>query len=583
MLSNLRIELRGHADKRFIDDVLDEVLRSLTGSRDRLLEDVYAIIAKNRMENGDADDFFQVVADVAAYGDLAAYSKNIDLTRDRDAFFRLVDNALEYAVAVFTIEDRDLSDTLPTDRYNSYRSLEDSYRKDVLPTLRDAGRSSRRDDRGRDDRYERDDRGGRDIRDRSGRDSGYTNYGNSRDIRDTRSRDDYTQRPAPRRVDDRDGTVMTAYGAGIQPQRTEPAPRRNEPYAGGDQLSNSDRPRSRERHAPANTTETFYGSTYPMENYEAHELRALQTPTRESDAIIIPMVDFTRTPEVAVKEVVEANPEIKELADVVNFVTECEFPTSTAIVDKLVGKQNMTLFRGNQYRLRNMPVVLQPAFEGVETFKSFTQWYNALQRAMQLIHKLPEDQLDYQAVAVSFVQQVNADMTRLFNMMLSIIDDEGASVVSFVDHADAAFSWLQSPDGADINRLYQTLEPEFIRHNYAVLTDAEVEKVNEAGKILGPVGATNDIKHCWIATRVLTVHYRDSILGKSLQLTTGKVCNVDFKATPDFYNACARIVRLRNTRLNMGLILLTDSLGHQIQVLAGKNDGGQIRVKSFNS
>ena len=578
MLSNLRIELRGQADSRFIDDVLEEVYRSLTDSRDRLLEDIYAIVAKNRMENGDADDFFQVVADVAAYGDLAAYSKNIDLTRDREAFFRLVDNALEYAVAVFAIEDRDLSDTLPTDRYNGYRDLENSYRKDVLPTLRDAGRSTRRDDRGgRDSRRDT----GRDVRDNRGRDTGYTSYGNSRDARDTRSRDDYTQRPAPRRVDDRDDTVMTAYGAGIQPPRAEPAPRRNEPYAGGDQLSNSDRPRSRERHAPA--PETFYGTTYPMENYEAHELRALQTPTRESNAIIIPMVDFTRTPEVAVKEVVESSPEIKELTDVVNYVTECEFPTTAGITDKLIGKQDLTLWRGVQYRLRNMPLVLMPAFEGFESFKSFISWYNALQKAMQLIHQLPEDQLDYQAVAVSFVQQVNADMTRLFNMLLSIIDDEGASVVSFVDHADAAFNWLQSPEGADINRLYVELEPEFIRHNYAVLTDAEVEKVNEAGKIIGPVGATGEIKHCWIATRVLTVHYRDSLLGKSLQLTTGKVCNVDFKATPDFYNACARIVRLRNTRMNMGMILLTDSLGRQIQVLAGKRDGGQIRVKSFNS
>ena len=579
MLNNLRIELRGQADSRFIDDVLEEAHRSLTDSRDRLLEDIYSIVAKNRMENGDADDFFQVVADVAAYGDLAAYQKNVDLTRDRDAFFRLADNALEYAVAVFAIEDRDLSDSLPTDRYNNYRELENSYRKDVLPTLRDAGRSTRRDDRGgRDTRNDR----SRDVRDNRSRDTGYTSYGNgNRDIRDTRSRDDYTQRSTPRRTDDRDGTVMTAYGAGIPQQRpAEPTQRRNEPYAGGDQLSNSDRPRSRERHAPA--PETFYGSTYPMENYEAHELRALQTPTRDSNAIIIPMVDFTRTPEIAVKEVVESSPEIKELTDVVNYVTECEFPLAIGITDKLIGKQDLTMYRGVQYRLRNMPLVLMSAFEGFESYKSFVSWYNALQKAMQIIHQLPEDQLDYQAVAVSFVQQVNADMTRLFNMLLSIIDDEGASVVSFVDHADAAFTWLQSPDGADINRLYMELEPEFMRHNYAVLTDAEVEKVNEAGKIIGPVGATNDIKHCWITTRVLTVHYRDSLLGKSLQLTAGKVCNVDFKATPDFYNACARIVRLRNTRMNMGMILLTDTLGHQIQVLAGKRDGGQIRVKSFN-
>lgn len=264
------------------------------------------------------------------------------------------------------------------------------------------------------------------------------------------------------------------------------------------------------------------------------------------------------------------------------MVTEGEFPICTSIADKLIGSQAITVYRGVQYRLRPMPQVLAPAFEGVENFKVFKQWYDALNKATDLITNLSEEQQQFQSVTVQFVQSVNRDITHLFNTLLATIDDQGASVVSFIDNAGAAFDWLQSDDGADIRKLFQEIESEYLRHQYVIMDDNEISKVNQNGEILGPIGATDQMRYCWVATRVTTVHYRDSLLGKHLNLPVGKVCNVEYKLTPDFYNACARIVRLRNSRMRMDLLLMTDSLGHQIQILAGKRDGGQIRVKTYN-
>lgn len=571
MLNQLRIQVRGGISERFLDESLEYVFEDLRKSRNRMDQDICDIISRNRMDNEDADDFFQVAADILAYGDLSAHNDGIDLTRDRETYDKLLSNALHFAVAIFVCTDRALADSLDRSTYDKFRDMDDTYRKKILPVIQREGRRDfgRRDSGRRDDYYD-DRRGGRDIRD-SGR-------------RDTRSMYD-TAYQAPRRDDrrelrdSRDDGTTTAYGAGMlskMRQEEEPRQRRDEPYAGMDVLAREDRVSN-----PA--PETRFGTARPMENYEAHELRALQTPTRERDSIVVPLVDFTRTPELAVKEVVESNPDIKELPDVVNIVTECEFPHSAAIADKLIGKQEITVYRAQQYRLRTMPLILAPAFEGVESYRSFDQWYKALNSAMAIVTNMPPEDEIYKSIAVSFIQSVNYDITQLFNTIMAIVDDLGAKVNSFVDHAGEAFNWLRSAEGADVYRLFQELEPEFIRHNYAILTDEEVSKVNQVGSILGPVGTIENVKHCWVASRILNVHYAGSILGKSLTLQPGKISNVEYDMVPDFYNACARIVRLRNTRKTMSMILLSDSLGHRVSILAGKREGGVIRVKSFNN
>lgn len=561
MLNQLRVQLRGDTPEHFIDDALEYVHDDLRNSKNRLERDIYNIVSANRMDNNDADDFFQVALDVIVYGDLSAQEKRVDLSRDRDAYNGLIDSALRFAIAVFASTDREIADRLSRDDYDDFRQLENTYRKEILPVVQRAGRSNRRD--ARDDR--------RDIRDRrDDRRNNDTQY-------QTPRRDVRYDRRTPRRTNRDDDGTITAYGAGSMSKLQQDEPvrtRNNEPYAGMTALDHM--PHHHEPKGP-------YGLVTPMENYEAHELRALQTPQRDRDAIIVPIVDFTRTPELAVKEVVEATPEIKELPDVITLITESEFPVSSAIADKLVGKQEITVYRAQQYRLRSMPVILQPAFEGMETFKSFEQWHKSLSTAMDIISRIEGEVSIYKAVAVSFVQSVNSDLTKLFNDLLAIVDDQGANLSSFVDHAKDAFDWLRSDDGADVYRLFTELEPEYLRHNYAVLSDEEVAKVNQSGNVLGPIGVVESIHHYWITTRILNVNYVGSMLSGDVALKPGKICNVEYNSTPDFYNACARIVRLRNTRKTMSQILLTDSVGHRIAVLAGKREGGTIRVKSFNS
>lgn len=575
MLNNIQIQIKGNVDQRFVDDALEDAVDNMAKSRDRVTRDVYAIISANGFNNQDADDFFQAMADVISYGDEQAYQQRVDLLQDNKAYYSLVDSSLEYAIAIFVVTDAGLSREVTEEEYRYFKQKQNEFQSSIVPHLPRASRSASNNQRP----------APRDTRNtgREGRVYASDVRPTGRDNRATGS----NYRPeASQRRDIRQGAPggATAYAAAA-PQEPARQRREREPYHDpvrrirGEDVSVA---------APIPNNVLPFGKVFnpkddPMEPYAQHELRSSLIVNRSGERII-PLVDFGNTPEVAVKEIVENEPSIQEITNPVNMISE-GYPSTESLQTLFRGTHDVTMVRVNQYGVRSVPTSVMPLLDGFHNFKSFDQWHEALTKLVEESYRLTSENDPNAWHLVHFNSVLNRDLTELFNQMLALIDDKGGKIDSFVDdyhragdNSNTVRYWLYSPGSEDVLKYFQTLESEFIRHNYGTLDEKEVARLQAEGVLDPDMVNTEENTFMYIRRRWLVVNYRGSILNENLQMAAGSVCGVDYNTTPDFYNACAKFVRARNTRLSMGNILLTDTSSVSILLLAGRRDGAAMRA-----
>ena len=301
MLNNVKVSPLTKISERDLWEALEDVATTLSRSSDELEREIHDIISASRYGNQDADTFFQIAADVCCYAYEEAYDRRIDLNRDDRARNAMLDTMINFAVAVFSLEDRDLSQMLSDRSYDEFKSIEKEY-NGILRSLggnrggsRGVVSSGRRPVSGRD-------MGMRDeIDDRR------TMYRGNRNTRD--DRDAIRPAPAARRPT---GRVETR-----EPEPTRPAGR-SPRYANREPLQHTAHttpaPAPTPEPAPVVESPRLYNpkANKNMENYEAHELRGLHS---NSDLKIIPMVDFSSIPPLSEKY--EENNEygVKELTE----------------------------------------------------------------------------------------------------------------------------------------------------------------------------------------------------------------------------------------------------------------------------
>ena len=568
MLNNVKVSPLTKISERDLWEALEDVATTLSRSSDELEREIHDIISVSRYGNQDADTFFQIAADVCCYAYEEAYDRRIDLNRDDKARNAMLDTMINFAVAVFSLEDRDLSQMLSDRSYDEFKSIEKEY-NGILRSLggnrggsRGGVSSGRRPVSGRD-------MGMRDeIDDRR------SMYRGSRSVRD--DRDAIRPAPAARRPT---GRVETR-----EPEPTRPTGR-SPRYANREPLQHTAHttpaPAPTPEPAPVVESPRLYNpkANKNMENYEAHELRGLHS---NSDLKIIPMVDFSSIPPLSEKY--EENNEygVKELTETYCVYSGNILPINPEIAFKTAGARVLT-YRGDQYTSALLPVELASVFEPAlnENIGSFDRWWAVLSSANAEIARLSASDSPKVPQCIAFVRFINHHLTELINDMMCVLFGTNVTLRSFVDNYDSATetntcrNYLYSDECVDELRMFNELQTELLRHNFAFVPKIKVEEQD----LKYVVEDTEEYNQVWFRKRNIIVTFKDTILGDSLVITDHEPVKIERDYAEAFYDVCSDIVAKRTNGLSMATIYLTDLYGNVIKLVAGKHRGGIMVAK----
>lgn len=575
MLSNVKVSPLTKISERDLYEALEDVAEAMSRSGDELEREIDRIIAVSRYGNRDADNFFQVAADVCCYAYEQAYEQRRDINRDRDARKAMIDVMINMAVAVFTMDDKELSDKIDDRTYDEFKDVVRDY-DDMLRYMGGNKGGSRGVSSGRRPQAPR------------GRDTGMTE-----EIADRRS-----LYRGGNRSDRRGGSAGAS-----QPRRPmgrpEPEPvetrpsRPNRSPAYSERLEGSSRTSAPIAHKPHVTepepvqvpTESPEVRLYSpkanpnMEKYEAHELRSLQ---RHSDLKVIPMIDFTTIPPLDEKYEDGNVFGVKEITVPYNvFCGNC-VPVNPEIAFK--GKEFQVItYRSDQYVSALMPAELASVFEPAlnENIGSFDRWWAVLTTANAEIAKLKSSDSVAVPQCINFVRFINNRLTDLINDMMCIVFGPEVSLRSFVDNYDSTTdtntcrNYLYLDENADELRLFQELQTELLRHNFAFVPKIEIENMDAKYVI----DDTEEYNQVWFRQRNIIVTFKDTLLGDNLVITDNDPVKIDRNYAEAFHDVCSDIVSKRANGLTMATIFLTDTYGNAIKLIAGKHRGGNLIAK----
>jgi hypothetical protein len=593
-----------------VREVIDTMIEFLEDTRDVVEEDIRDVICAGDYNNRDADDFFQTAIDVVAYGVMQGDDEGIDVLGDRRALDKVLKQAYDFSIAVFALADREISDTLSDRDFDYFKRLADTHAKLVSAIRRGGSRSrgrggrdryddrrgSSRRDRGRDrddrrdsrrDRDDRlDDRGrGRGTSRRGGRGttSVRTNYnaGNRSpqrgdDRRDTRREEERVE--PKRRTELKDATVVTQPKIVLK-EKSKVVPQ-FEPNTNYSWMINPTEQVTVHVGTERGVFETVFEKGDNVEEYKDHEIKRSYVSTDKQGGVVVPQVDFRKLPDVGTAEAEEAAVAAKIVQ--VQPVSFCNTDWRLCMVGlegKLLTDADYTIAKGDQYRPIAVPKSILSLMAGADRYSTFESWHNTMTLIQDAIPTMSRTDAFLANGYLSFLEE---NLQFLFNNLLAIVLPYSASLDSFIQHYHEGMKYLKSPAQADEYAKWCELEREFLRHNFAMLDFEKAAKLASEGVLYPIIENTAEIQYCWFRTNLVVVRAAGDLLADGLQFSNkDHIAAVEFKYTPDFYSACERLVAYRNRSLKMSGIVIVDSVGNQLMILAGNQSGGAIKVRKL--
>lgn len=611
-------------DSRDLKEALAMACNFLDDTNDRIEEDVADIVLANDGRNRDMEDFAKSFETAITYIDLYSREKKRSSVFDSDRDMEdAVGKALTLAVAAFVAGDKALTDNM-SDR--DYDDIMDNAEK--LEKMEDALEELEREveDRSRRGRRDRDDRGrGRDRgrsssrrsssrRDRdTGRSSTRTDYRRSRsDDRDDR---DEGRRSRRSRDDERRSSRGGNYG------RKDPSKRETREEPGVEETMNVDpsevlirvprrvpvkesivKPDTLPNEAASRVFNPTTHGTYAIagdtgvyravlsheeedevENYEAHELnRSLVSHDRKGERIV-PLADFRGVKDPSDDSPVEGEAPREPTiiyGERISCVSTGERVPTHVLTGVLNDEAEYQVVNMNKYipltALSSVVESVNDEIGDLPTLKRFNDFYNWITKAQEKKEDLTSRNDRF--AMLGCLNEMASRLTTLANNLFSIVSNI-PGMDNILEDWPSAQAWLLNPEQADVYSAWQELEASYLRHNFAVLSEDEVNEAVKKGELTQPDVEGKDIKNLWIRAKQFVVLVDGDISGTVQMSDPTLPAKVDYELTPDFHTACMTLVQYRNRNLSMADIILIDTVGSQYSVLANKNQVPVIKVR----
>lgn len=583
----MAIEIPFNLNEKLIDDIIKDTIHDLSTARDVLTQDVDDYVKARNYDNDDFDEFMQIVVNCASIGEEQMARDRYDIERDQDAYDQVLNAAIPVAVSVFAYRVKAIADRLPDRDYNECADIADKYKHDIERNVdfegRDRGRGGRGGRGGRDrDR----DRGGRDRdRDRGGRDRD-EGRSSRRGGRSDRSRGSDRPASAERRESPTSRRPVreetTRSGRRNREERVEAAPRevrlpapqpqvlplaRNASVNTAEHMDNAGFViNPKKQHIVAiheQTGEIVEGIV--MEPYEMHELGIAVTVPKD-DGIVIPLVDFTDTPEFLDKESVKSKgglamvTEQQSVNDVMfslgYMVSHIRTYQNRTVADKdlIAPVVNVATF--------TLPPELYETFSELKSVATFEDYYKFLSAVRNYLSSHSGDlgRVELSALYMSYSTHLRNCLNEFFRINFAGQSIDGEFVVDWPDVRD----YINDPDNSDVGDYFRNEERRYLAAN----AKYEMSERREDGKF--------DIT---VTARYLVMAYNKYFLGNTVLPSRRDVyCKVDAATTPEYYNACAKLMRLRNSQYEYSPVVMLDNNNIPVRIVSSRLEGSNVYV-----
>lgn len=599
----MAINYPSNLNERLVEDVINDLIKDLQAGRDPLVRDVDDVIRSNGYDNDDADEFFQIAINCMAIAEESVYRQGYDIEKDSKAYGDALDQAFTVAIGTFVYRDKSLSRDLPQRDYDKFADLADVYRNDIERQVdtggrggrggrdrdrgRDRGRSNSR-DRDRDSRSsrDRDSRSSRDNRD--GRESRNTRNGRTRSERRNGGNVATTERrsaPVTRVAErERERDSRSRNHPSDQDSRSSGRDVRGGPVKDqrsiekvvlpidGTSRVNTNPEMSQAGFVINPTTQTVratptvgnenYHEVVYMEPYDFHELGIKVVVKGNKSDILVPLIDFTKVPELVDAEAVKT-------CDTIELVKE------ECVVHDLMFNQPFLIYSVRTAMAASgnakdrivpavsvsdhiLPAVLRESFTKAPVPKSFDGYFVYLNGIRKyLADNNAEEgrgQLGYLYNSLNSLMGVN------LNEYLRIVAG-GGSVDDFIEDWEDVKEFLASDP--DVKAFFDRDEAAFLNTNARLSIVVEKEE--------------KDTFTIRVEARYLVMGTNEYFLGNTvLPSRRGMYCEVDASLVPEYYSACAKLMRLRNSRCGYAPIVMFDRNNIPVRLAAGRLEGSPI-------
>lgn len=593
----MAIEIPYNLNEALIDDIIKDTIHDISTARDVLTQDVDDFVKARNYDNEDFDEFMQIVVNCVAIGEEQMARDRYDINRDSEAYNQVLNAAIPVAVSVFAFRVKSIADRMPDRDYNECSDIADKYKYDIERNVDFDGRGSRDRDRGA--------RGGRD-RDRGGRDRDRDRGGRDRDRdRGARDRDRGEARTSRRggRTDRSRGSDRPAT-AERRETATSRRPEREE-ETGRSQRRNREERVEREprqvrlpdpqpqvlpmaRNASVNTADAMNNAGFVinpkkqhivaiheasgeitegivMEPYEMHEL-GIAVAVPKEDGIVIPLVDFTDTPEFLDKNSVKSKgglamvAEQQSVNDVMfslgHMVSQVRNYQRNTVKDKdlIVPAVNVATF--------TLPKELYETFTTLREVATFEDYYKMLSAIRNYLANVNGEvgRTELSAMYMSFSTHLRNCLNEFFRINFSGQSIDSEFVVDWPDVRD----FINDPDNRDVGDYFRAEERRYLAAN-AKYTMSDVRE--------------NGMFDVTVTARYLVMAYNKYFLGNTVLPSRRDVfCKVDAATTPEYYNACAKLMRLRNSQYEYSPVVMLDNNNIPVRVVSSRLEGSNVYI-----
>lgn len=591
----MAIEIPFNLNEALIDDIIKDTIHDLSTARDPLTQDVDDYVKARNYDNDDFDELMQIVVNCVSIGEEQVARDRYDIERDQAAYDQVLNAAIPVAISVFAYRVKAISDRLPDRDFNECEDIADKYKRDIERNVDFDGRGSRggrdRDRGGRGGRNRDRDRGGRDRdRDRGGRDRDR----GGRDREESRSR--RGGRTDRSRGSDRPASAERRETAASRPEREESTrgSRRNREERVEREVRPVRLPDPQPqvlplaRNASINTADDMQNAGFVinpkkqrivaiheqsgeivegivMEPYEMHELGIAVTVPKD-DGIVIPLVDFTDTPEFLDKESVKSKgglamvTEQQSVNDVMfslgYMVSHIRSYQRNTVKDKdlIVPVVNVASF--------TLPPELFETFSELKSVATFEDYYKLLSAIRNYLSGNGGDlgRTELSAMYMSFSTHMRNCLNEFFRINFSGQNIDGDFVTDWPDVRD----FIEDPDNSDVGDYFRREERRYLAANakYALSEQREDGKFDVI-----------------VTANYLVMAYNKYFLGNIVLPSRRDVyCKVDVATTPEYYNACAKLMRLRNSQYEYSPVVMLDNNNIPVRIVSSRLEGSNVYI-----
>lgn len=580
----MAIEIPYNLTDGLVKDITNDVIRDIQTSRDPLAKVVDDYVCGSNYNNDDFDDLVQIVLNCMSIAAEQYDRKGYDIDRDDKCYQDAFNQSIPVGISVFCFRTRRLQDDLNDREYNQCRDIDDGYRDSIERQVDFEGR-------GRNGRNSRNDR-----------ERGRNDRNRDRDYRDNRNDRDYDRGRSSSRRPDRDnrrtnrdeGRPATSERRNTTPRREEP--RRNER---SDRNERNDRSQREVRVEPIKVTlplppnmavtaaQGREGAGFVinpqkqsivitptrgtdgvegivMEPYEKHEL-GMAVVVPKDDGIVVPLVDFTATPEFLDKEsvaqtaglTVVKEPQVVEdvmfnlnyLVSQVRAYQRSKVPNNA---DLLVPANNVATFK--------LPAAMFDTFSSLPDVNTFALYHRLLSTIRDYLTN-SNGEVGRQELSGMYLA-LSTHIRTLLNEFLRINFGDYSIDGEFVDDWNDVKNFVD--ETPDVRTLFYAEEVRFLETNAGYEQTAKEEDGSFSIRI---------------TAKYLVMAYNKYFLGNTiLPSRRGHYCRVDAANTIEYYNACAKLMRLRNTHYPNCPVVMLDSNNVPVRLVSSRMEGANIFV-----